>query len=250
MKFGYEGSYLVEDIENHGNDLNLAYQFNGGRPSQLTESLRVFKQKDRVRTAALYVQDQWTRGRMTLQGAVRFDNAKSYSPEQTIGPALINGQTFLATPLNFERTDGVNFKDLSPRGGLALDVFGNGKTALKVNFGKYMDPASNLNGNYSISNPDCPHRDDDVAHLDRQWHRRTRHARVRGLHSAVRSHQQRGQRRMRRLDRADVRYGDAERPRPSTRTCSTAGASVRGTGRSACRSSSKCCLASPWRLAT
>jgi hypothetical protein len=153
MKFGYEGSYLVEDIENHGNDLNLAYQFNGGRPSQLTETLRVFKQMDRVRTAALYVQDQWTRGRMTLQGAVRFDNAKSYSPEQTIGPALINGQTFLATPLHFDRTDGVNFKDLSPRGGLALDVFGNGKTALKVNFGKYMDPASNLNGNYSISNP-------------------------------------------------------------------------------------------------
>ena len=69
MKFGYEGSYLVEDIENHGNDLNLAYQFNGGRPSQLTESLRVFKQKDRVRTAALYVQDQWTRGRMDVAGS-------------------------------------------------------------------------------------------------------------------------------------------------------------------------------------
>ena len=42
---------------------------------------------------------------------------------------------------------------MSPRGGLALDVFGNGKTAVKVNVGKYMDPASNLNGNYSISNP-------------------------------------------------------------------------------------------------
>src|SRR5262245_43092716 len=153
MKFGYDGNYLVEDIENHGNDLNLAYQFNGGRPSQLTESLRVFKQKDRVRTTALYVQDQWTHGRWTLQGALRFDNAWSYSPEQTIGPALINGQTFLSTPLRFEKTDGVNFKDLSPRGGLALDLFGNGKTAVKINFGKYMDTASNLNGNYSISNP-------------------------------------------------------------------------------------------------
>ena len=32
-------------------------------------------------------------------------------------------------------------------------MFGNGKTAVKINFGKYMDPASNLNGNYSISNP-------------------------------------------------------------------------------------------------
>src|SRR6185436_9280232 len=31
--------------------------------------------------------------------------------------------------------------------------FGNGKTSIKMNAGKYMDPASNLNNNYSISNP-------------------------------------------------------------------------------------------------
>jgi carboxypeptidase family protein len=153
MKFGYDGSYLVEDIENHGNDLNLAYTFLNGRPSSLTESLRVFRQMDRVRTTALYAQDQWTFGRMTLQGAVRFDHAWSYSPSQTIGPALINGQAFLSTPLSFDRTDGVNYKDISPRGGAAFDVFANGKTAVKINVGKYMDPASNLNGNYSISNP-------------------------------------------------------------------------------------------------
>ncbi len=55
MKVGYIGGYLVEDIENHGNDLNLAYTFNGGRPTQLTQSLRVFTQKDRVRYTALYV---------------------------------------------------------------------------------------------------------------------------------------------------------------------------------------------------
>src|SRR4030095_11396159 len=66
MKFGYDGSYLVEDIENHGNDLNLAYRFNGGRPDLLTESLRVFKQKDRVRTAALDGHGEWTRGRRTV----------------------------------------------------------------------------------------------------------------------------------------------------------------------------------------
>jgi hypothetical protein len=92
-------------------------------------------------------------GRITLQGAVRFDHAFSYSPEQTIGPALIGGQTFLATPLQFGRTDGVNYKDISPRGGMAWDLFGNGKTAIKINTGRYEDPASNLNNNYSISNP-------------------------------------------------------------------------------------------------
>ena len=153
FKVGYVGGLLRENIENHGNDLNLAFTFNNGRPVSLTESLRVFTQKDRVKYTALYGQDQWTSGRLTLQGAVRFDRAWSYSPEQTIGPALIGGQTFLSTPLVFQETPGVNYKDISPRGGLALDVFGNGKTSVKVNAGKYMDPASNLNNNYSISNP-------------------------------------------------------------------------------------------------
>jgi hypothetical protein len=148
-KFGYIGGLLREDIENHGNDLNLAATLNNGVPSQVTQSLRVFRQKDRVRYTALYAQDQWTLGRLTLQGALRFDRAWSYSPAQTIGPT-----NFLATQLSFPETPGVNsYKDISPRGGMAYDVFGTGKTSLKVNFGKYLEPASNLNGNYSISNP-------------------------------------------------------------------------------------------------
>jgi hypothetical protein len=153
FKFGYVGGYLVEDIQNHGNDLNLSYTFNNGRPVSLSETLRVYTQSDRVRYDALYAQDQWTMGKVTLQGALRFDHAWSYSPPQTIGPALINGQAFLSTPLSYGRADGVNYKDMSPRGGVAWDVFGNGKTAVKVNTGKYEDPASNLNNNYSISNP-------------------------------------------------------------------------------------------------
>jgi hypothetical protein len=153
FKAGYIGGYLVEDIQNHGNDLNLAYTFNNGLPVSLTESLRVFTQSDRVRYDALYGQDQWTLGKLTLQGALRYDHAWSYSPEQTIGPAQIGPYTFLSTPLSFGRTNGVNYKDISPRGGMAWDVFGNGKTAVKANVGKYEDPASNLNNNYSISNP-------------------------------------------------------------------------------------------------
>jgi hypothetical protein len=159
LRVGHVGAYMVEDIENHGNDLNLAYTFNGGRqhptlgeipaPSSLTQSLRVFKQRDRVKYAALYVEDQWTRGRMTVQGALRYDRSWSYSPEQQIGPT-----TFLPTALMFPETPGVNaYKDISPRGGVAYDLFGNGRTSVKVNFGKYLEAASNLSGNYSISNP-------------------------------------------------------------------------------------------------
>jgi hypothetical protein len=149
FKFGHQGAYMVEDIENHGNDLNLAYTFLGGRPTSLTQTLRVFKQRDRVKFMALYAEDQWTRGKMTLQGALRFDRAWSYSPEQSIGPT-----NFLLTRLEFPETPGVDaYKDLSPRAGVAYDVFGTGRTAVKMNVGKYLEPASNLNGNYSISNP-------------------------------------------------------------------------------------------------
>ena len=114
LKFGYGGGYLVEDIENHGNDLNLAYTFNGGTArSQLTPraSLRSSRRSDRVRNTALYAQDQWTHGRLTLQGALRFDRTWSYSPRA----ADRTDQTFLATPLTFPETPGVNSTRTSRR---------------------------------------------------------------------------------------------------------------------------------------
>ena len=149
FKVGYLGSYLIEDITNFTNDLNLQYTFLGGKPVSLTESLNPYTQKNRVKTNAIYAQDQWTLGRVTLQGALRYDHVSSWSPPQTIGPS-----NYLATQISFPETPGVDsYKDISPRGGAAWDVFGNGKTSVKLNVGKYLDPASNLNDNYSISNP-------------------------------------------------------------------------------------------------
>ena len=40
----------------------------------------------RVRADSFYAQDQWTQGRMTLQGALRYDHAWSYFPEVQVGP--------------------------------------------------------------------------------------------------------------------------------------------------------------------
>ena len=78
-------------------------------------------------------------GRMTLQGALRYDRAWSYYPEVTVGPVR-----FFPNPVTYPKTDGVTgYNDISPRGGLAWDVFGNGKTSLKVNFGKYLQAAQN-----------------------------------------------------------------------------------------------------------
>ena len=148
LKIGYGGVALVSDLLNNTNDLNLQYRLNNGVPNQLTQTLLPYTTSYRTRNASFYVQDQWTRGRMTLQGALRFDRNWSFSPEQSI-PA----SAFLPSALVFPETPGVNaYKDISPRGGIAYDVFGNGKTAVKVNFGKYLEPTSN-NNNYILSNP-------------------------------------------------------------------------------------------------
>ena len=148
LKVGYGGVALVSDLQGFTNDNNLSYTVNNGVPISLTQSLLPFTTSYRTRNMSFYVQDQWTRGRMTLQGALRFDRNWSLFPEQRIGPT-----NFLSTPIVFPETDGVTgYKDISPRGGVAYDVFGTGRTSLKVNFGKYLEPTSN-NNNYILSNP-------------------------------------------------------------------------------------------------
>jgi hypothetical protein len=139
MKFGYQGGHLIDNQFTYTNDQFVAFRVNNGVPNQITESINAFPLQQRVRYAAFYAQESWTIGRMTLQGALRFDRAWSYFPEVTI-PA----QRFLATPISYEKTSGVTgYNDLTPRGGVAWDVFGNGKTAIKANVGKYLQAAQN-----------------------------------------------------------------------------------------------------------
>src|SRR5439155_7583703 len=88
--------------------------------------------------------DTWTRGSLTLQGALRYDHSWSYYPPQQVGPTR-----FLPTPLKFDETPGViGYNDVDPRFGIAYDLFGNGKTALKLNVGRYLEAAVAGNGNY------------------------------------------------------------------------------------------------------
>lgn len=148
LKFGYMGGYHRVNQKYFSNELHLTYRLNNGIPNLLTLDLKPYPVKQRTRYDAFYAQEQWTVGRWTLQGALRYDHAWSYFPEQRIGPVR-----FLPTPLVFAEQPGVKgYHDISPRGGAAWDVFGNGNTALKINAGKYLEAATNHN-TYSLSNP-------------------------------------------------------------------------------------------------
>ena len=145
MKFGYQGSHLGDDRTNFSNDSFLSYRFNNGVPNQFTQTINRFTALQRVRTNAFYLQDSWTRGRITLQGALRYDHAYSYFPEQTVGPVR-----FFPQEKVYPAMDGVTYQELTPRAGLAMDVFGNGRTSLKLNMGRYLEAAQN--GGFFITN--------------------------------------------------------------------------------------------------
>ena len=151
MKVGYQGAYIRVKNWFFVGDSQLAYRFNQGVPNQITFRLPEWHQSDRTGTAAFYVQDKWTRGRLTLQGALRYDRAWSFTPAEHNGTELTS--RFNAAPISFPRTAGVDsFNDITPRFGAAYDVFGNGKTAVKFNLGHYLDSATN-DSEYTSNSP-------------------------------------------------------------------------------------------------
>jgi hypothetical protein len=133
---------------NHYNDSQLKYFFVDGEPTQL----RMFAdhnsdQHQHQGIFALYAQDRWTVGRLTLQGGLRFEYLRDSFDEQQMGPNV-----FVPVPIIFPAQDGpLHQKDLMPRFGAAYDVFGNGRTALKFFLGKYVTTTNTVDEwlNYS-----------------------------------------------------------------------------------------------------
>jgi hypothetical protein len=113
----------------------LAYRFNNGVANQFTQfALPSTSKADLDHDLGIFAQDKWTRGRLTLSGGIRFDYFRTSFPQLTIGPSLYTPNRNITTPA----TLGVSWKDITPRTGLAYDVFGNGKTAVKVGVNKYV----------------------------------------------------------------------------------------------------------------
>jgi len=149
LKFGHQGGFMVAKTTTQVAQ-QLSYTFNNGSPISLSTRVGPTRVSDRLRYGALFVQDAWTRGRLTLQGALRFELASSWSPGDENG--VLEAHQFGGANL-FPRTDGVKgYRDLTPRGGAVYDLFGTGKTAIRMNFGKYLQGVFSGEA-YTIKNP-------------------------------------------------------------------------------------------------
>jgi Carboxypeptidase regulatory-like domain len=152
MKFGYQGSYQKSLQARVSNDTQLQYRFNNQIPNAVSYYIAPrWEQNDRTATQSLFAQDSWTIGRLSLQGALRYDRAWSWAPAEHNGTTETS--RFNPQPITFPRTVSVaGYNDIAPRMGVAYDLFGNGKTAIKVNLGKYLQAATN-DENYWANNP-------------------------------------------------------------------------------------------------
>jgi len=152
FKVGYLGSSLRQTSGRVANDSQLRYTFNNRRPVSFGYYIAPrWDTTDRTMTTALFAQDQWTLGKLTLQGALRYDRAWSWAPAEGNGTKATS--QFNPQPISFERTVSVKgYNDITPRMGVAYDLFGNGKTALKANLGKYLQSAQ-VAGPYVANNP-------------------------------------------------------------------------------------------------
>jgi hypothetical protein len=151
-KFGYQGTVMKYDWTSYTNPTLMRYTFNNRVPIGVTYGVSSgFEFANRTVAHSLFAQDQWTLGRLTLQGALRYDHVYSWMPAEGNGTDEIT--RFNTAPIRFDRTVSVSgYNDLSPRVGAAYDLFGNGRTALKFNAGRYL-AAAVASGVYSSASP-------------------------------------------------------------------------------------------------
>ena len=139
---------------------NLSYTFNGLTPVSITQRAP-YTAETHVHDGGVYAQDRWTIDRLTLNLGVRWDFYSTNYPAQTLGPTVYTPNRNVTFPAG----DLASLNDVTPKLGVAYDLFGNGKTALKASLSKYVEQLT-YTGTYGDSaNP----TQRTVQAVTRQW---------------------------------------------------------------------------------
>jgi Carboxypeptidase regulatory-like domain len=160
LKFGYQGGFNNPSQQYYYYNTVILVRTRDGVPNQLTETIShgdvpgvpgpgSVKYVRNLVPTSLYGQDQWTSGRLTLQGGVRYDHILTTYPDSSVGGPGWLTQNVVDFPSR--STQGVHWNDVTPRVGVAYDLLGNGKTAIKFNLGKYMEAFSATNTDLDLN---------------------------------------------------------------------------------------------------
>jgi hypothetical protein len=139
------------------NQINQArsYTFRNSVPVSVTIWATPFEFLEHTTNLGLFAQDQWTLGKATLNLGLRYDSLNGGVPAQQLPAGIfVPARNFSAVK------DTPNWKNINPRLGMSYDLFGNGKTALKVGLGRYIP------GTVTASNNPAANQ---AASATRQW---------------------------------------------------------------------------------
>jgi hypothetical protein len=126
----------------------VSYRFNNGVPNEIVLRALPHTVINHVdNDFGLFAQDKWTIDRLTVSGGIRYDHHATTFPEQRLGPTF-------ATPnrnITFPEQKNLSYHDITPKSQMVYDLFGNGKTALKVSLNKYLAGLGTTNGATTVT---------------------------------------------------------------------------------------------------
>jgi hypothetical protein len=153
LKFGYQGNVSHPSQSYFNVTPFIQYRFNNGIPNRLTQTAifpGTVKYQRNILMTSFYAQDTYTRARLTLQGGLRYDSIGTGYPDGGVGGP---GYQLMPTRIFYAAgtTDEIDWKDITPRAGAAYDLFGNGRTAIKFNIGKYVTALTASNSDLDLN---------------------------------------------------------------------------------------------------
>jgi hypothetical protein len=136
IKVGFNNAFLhYENTTYMSPTTDYSFNFINGVASQLVYRIPRKVAVDVNRDLGLFAQDRWSVGRWTLSGGIRFDNFQNRFPPQSISASSLAP----TLNVNYDEIKSLNWKDITPKMGVAYDLFGNGKTAVKATLNKYLE---------------------------------------------------------------------------------------------------------------